>query len=186
MYFRCNIEIGYQLKSTDMKKILLMLVALLLIGEGANGQTNKQKGKRTVIKAKPVMRKDTVVALAPTKWDSTMCFPLSADKNYNLYDYVIYLDDERVIKRFKPFFDKHKYKFSGYVWEALLKDMLADADKEISTNTVIRSESNTVMINITKYQNIKKFPEYMCRIFSNLTKFNEYLQKANRAKMPQY
>ncbi len=169
-----------------MKKILLVLLTLVFVGDVVYAQTSNRKGRRTVIKAKPVVRKDTVVAAAPAKWDSTMCFPLSADKNYSLYDYVIYLDDERVIKRFKPFFDKHKYKFSGYVWEALLKDMLADADKEISSNAVIRSESNAVMINITKYQNIKKFPEYMCRIFSNLTKFNEYLQKANRAKMPQY
>ncbi|OSZ78635.1 hypothetical protein CAP35_10410 [Chitinophagaceae bacterium IBVUCB1] len=170
----------------DMKKIALVVLSLLAVSVSADAQSNRGKNKKMVIKAKPVVRRDTVVAPVPAKWDSTMCFPLSADKDYHLYDYVIYLDDIRVIKRYKPFFDKHKYTFSGYVWEALLRDMLADADKEISTNTVIRSESNAVMINITKYQSIKKFPEYMCPILSNLTKVNEYLQKANRDKMPKY
>lgn len=153
---------------------------------GLLAQTDKQKGSKVLNNTKQGDKRDSVVPKKSDKWDTTMCLPLSIDKNYNLYDYVIDLEDERVIKRYKPFFDKHQYKFSGYVWEALIKDMLADADKEISANTVIRSEGNAVMINVTKYQNIKMFPQYMCRIFSNLNIFNEYLQKANRTRMPQY
>lgn len=173
-----------------MKKIASILT-LCLLSAGVMAQTAKNKKQvakpagKTAAK-KPAVKSDSVSLASLGPWEEGKCFPLNSDKEYNLYDFVINLDDIRVIKRYKPFFDKYHYTFSGYVWEALLRDMLADADKDLSANIALRSENNTVMVNVLKYQNINKFPEYMCGIFSNLNKFSSYLQKADRSKIPNY
>lgn len=173
-----------------MKKTASIL-ALCLFSAGVMAQSAKNKKQvakpavKTVAK-KPAVKSDSVSLASLGPWEAGKCFPLNSDKEYNLYDFVINLDDIRVIKRYKPFFDKYHYTFSGYVWEALIRDMLADADKDLSANIALRSENNTVMVNVLKYQNINKFPEYMCSIFSNLNKFSSYLQKADRSKIPNY
>jgi len=172
-----------------MKKIV-SIFALCLLSAGVMAQAVKDKKPATkiVVKKSGVKVDSTsgksLTSLGP--WEEGKCFPLNSDKEYHLYDFVINLNDIRVIKRYKPFFDKYHYTFSGYVWEALIRDMLADADKDLAANIALRSENNAVMVNVIKYQNINKFPEYMCSIFSNLNKFSSYLQKADRSKIPNY
>lgn len=173
-----------------MKKTASIL-ALCLLSAGVMAQTAKKKKQVTkpavkTVAKKPSVKSDSVSLASLGPWEEGKYFPLNSDKEYHLYDFVINLDDIRVIKRYKPFFDKYHYTFSGYVWEALIRDMLADADKDLSANIALRSENNSVMVNVLKYQNINKFPEYMCGIFSNLNKFSSYLQKADRSKIPNY
>ena len=171
-----------------MKKLASILV-LCLLSTGAMAQTVKKKHVSKPIKTtagKPAAKPDSVSLASLGAWEAGHCFPLNSDKEYHLYDFVINLNDIRVIKRYKPYFDKHHYAFSGYVWEAFVRDMLADADKDLGTSIALRSDNNTVMINVLKYQNLNKFPEYMCGIFSNLNKFSSYLQKADRTTIPNY
>ncbi len=184
-----------------MKKTGLIVLLILAFTGNANAQKHAQKVRKPRVAADAPLGKDSVVKIKPSivkadtalpvkkhvrAWDPSYCFPLSPDKLYNVYDFVIYLDDERVEARYRSYFDKYRYKYSGYVWEALIREMLADADKELSNDIVMRSETNAVMINITKHQSIKKFPEYMCNIFSNMGKFDDYLKKANRTQIPNY
>lgn len=187
--FLLCIEAGVSLQRRIMKRLLSILI-LCLFSASVMAQVAPQKkpvSKSVTNKAKkPVARPDSITLASLGPWEEGKCFPLNSDKEYNLYDFVINLDDIRVIKRYKPFFDKYHYTFSGYVWEAIIRDMLADADKDLSANIALRSENNTVMVNVLKYQNINKFPEYMCSIFSNLNKFSSYLQKADRSKIPNY
>lgn len=187
--FLLCIEAGVSLQQRIMKRLLSILI-LCLFSAVVMAQVAPQKkpvSKSVTNKAKkPAAKPDSVTLASLGPWEEGKCFPLNSDKEYNLYDFVINLDDIRVIKRYKPFFDKYHYTFSGYVWEAIIRDMLADADKDLSANIALRSENNTVMVNVLKYQNINKFPEYMCSIFSNLNKFSSYLQKADRSKIPNY
>ncbi len=188
--FLLCIEAGVSLQQRIMKRLLSILI-LCLFSAGLMAQvTPKKKSvskQATNNKAKkPAAKPDSVTLASLGPWEEGKCFPLNSDKEYHLYDFVINLDDIRVIKRYKPFFDKYHYTFSGYVWEAIIRDMLVDADKDLSANIALRSENNAVMVNVLKYQNINKFPEYMCNIFSNLNKFSSYLQKADRSKIPNY
>lgn len=166
----------------------ILALCLLSVGVMAQAAKDKKPATQTVVKQSAVkadsLNGKSLASLGP--WEEGKCFPLNSDKEYHLYDFVINLDDIRVVKRYKPFFDKYHYTFSGYVWEALIRDMLADADKDLAANIALRSENNAVMVNVIKYQNIDKFPEYMCSIFSNLNKFSSYLQKAERSKIPNY
>lgn len=171
-----------------MKKIASILV-LCLLSVGVKAQTAKKSQITKPVKSvatKTAAKSDSVSLASLGAWEAGQCFPLNSDKEYRLYDFVINLNDIRVIKRYKPYFDKYHYAFSGYVWEAIVRDMLADADKDLGTSIALRSDNNTLMINVLKYQNLNKFPEYMCGIFSNLNKFSSYLQKADRSTIPNY
>lgn len=116
----------------------------------------------------------------------TVCFPMSDDNVYKVYKYIINLNDPKVIRRYRAFFDKHNYAFTGYVWEGLLKRMLNDADKNISDNVVFRVDKNIVAIKVTNYNITRKFPGYICPLLSDLKIFERYLKNLNRNSINNY
>lgn len=119
-------------------------------------------------------------------YNYTNCFPLSKDIAYRYYQYVILLDDKKVIQRYKPYFDKYQLNFNGYVWEEVLTEILSHADNEIMQNVVLKPQNNSLSIKIIKYEVIKRFPQYVCPALNNMKIFNNYLKHIDKAKVNNY
>jgi hypothetical protein len=130
--------------------------------------------------------KDETDHVATKKTDSTLCFPLKRDDVYSLYTFVIDLRDEKIIRRYKPFFDRNKYAFTGYVWQGLLKKMINNADDKIAHNVFIKAEDDIICFTITNFDVKKELPEYICPILSNSSLFASYVKKANRDDINNY
>lgn len=116
----------------------------------------------------------------------TICFPIQNDNVYKVYKYIINLNDPKVIKQYRPLFDKYNYEFTGYVWEGVLKAILDDAEKNISNSVIFRCDKNIVAIKITRYETMTSFPKYICPLISNMTTFEGYLKKMNRGDINNY
>ncbi|MBS1780915.1 MAG: hypothetical protein JST70_16440 [Bacteroidetes bacterium] len=123
---------------------------------------------------------------AHTHQSTTLCFPLIRDRQYNVFDYIIPLDNQKVINRYKPYFDKYGLKFSGYVWEVVLRDMLADTDPSLKNYVSLRSEANRVLIRANTTRARQEFREYFCKTLSNMVTFNDYIRKVDKSKVPNY
>ncbi len=119
-------------------------------------------------------------------YDQANCFPLSKDIAYRYYQYVISLDDKKVIQRYKPYFDKYQLNFNGYVWEEVLTEILSYADNEIIQNVVLKPQNNSLSIKIIKHEVIKRFPQYVCPALNNMKIFNNYLTHIDKAKVNNY
>lgn len=169
-------------------KYVLSIFCLLLLAFSAKAQQTADINSHTRNSkhVKTIKRDSPIIVSKEIYDDTTACFPMSKDRLYNIYDYVINLNDIRVVKRYKPYFDKYKYRFSGYVWEAMLRCMLADTDKDLSSSIIIRSDQINVTMRVTKHTNTQRLPAYLCGIFSNLSRFEGYLKNADRNIIPDY
>lgn len=119
-------------------------------------------------------------------YDYKNCFPLSKDNAYRYYQYVITLDDKKIIQRYKPYFDKYQLNFNGYVWEEVLTEILSHADNEIIQNVVLKPQNNSLSVKIIKQEVIKRFPQYVCPALNNMKIFNNYLKHIDKDKVNSY
>ena len=144
----------------------------------------KQENK--VVTTAPIVEEEETAEKPDKKYDSTLCFPLKRDNIYSLYTFVIDLRDQKIISKFKPFFDRNNYEFTGYVWQGLLKQIINNADDKINHNVFIKAEDNLVCFTITNYDVKTELPEYICPILSSPKLFASYVRKANREDIHNY
>ncbi|MBS1771802.1 MAG: hypothetical protein JST82_02995 [Bacteroidetes bacterium] len=115
-----------------------------------------------------------------------LCFPITRDYFYNVYDYAIYIEDVKVVSKYKTLFDKYQLVYSGYVWEYILKDIIKEAAPAVSKYVVMRSDNRRVLIKIIQRQEVDNFPDYVCKYLTNLSRLEVVIRKIDRKNVPKY
>ena len=158
--------------------IFLTIMPTQVIGQAVKhyNVSNKKSPQKTTINPAKVI--DTV---------DDICFPLAEDHVYNLYGYIIDLQDPFVVKKYSALFKKYDYVFSGYVWEGILKEMInSSEDKDLTENVFIKSQKDMVGFTFTKPDVSKRLPTVLCPIFNNPKTFEHFIKNADRKRIKNY
>jgi len=150
-------------------------------------QTIGQAVKRDSSSIKKSLKKITISTAKVIDTVDDICFPLAEDDVYNLYGYIIDLQDPLVVKKYSALFKKYDYVFSGYVWEGILKEMInSSEDKDLTENVFIKSQNDMVGFTFTKPDVSKKLPVVLCPIFNNAKLFEHFIKNADRKRIKNY
>jgi hypothetical protein len=109
-------------------------------------------------------------------------FPFTLVSSLNNYAVSINLESDDVAKQYGLFI-KYKYTGNGYSYEGLIMQIVEELDKDLLNHITFDSEAGAFYARIDTEENQFKFVNLLSPIFSDLTKLEEWLKKADRSKI---
>lgn len=99
------------------------------------------------------------------------------------YTITAQIEGDGLYPKYYDFFKKHGYEGNGYCWEGHVIQILEKLDKELISHINFDPEAGTFFAIADNKANQMKFVTILNPVFSDLTKLEEYVKKADRSRI---
>jgi hypothetical protein len=113
----------------------------------------------------------------------TNYFPFKIFDNDGQFTITASTESPELYPKYADFFEKHGYSGNGYCWEGHIVQILEKINPELLEHIDFDPEAGAFFANAASKEYQIKFVELLNPIFSDLTKLEEYVKKADRSRI---
>ncbi len=99
------------------------------------------------------------------------------------YSITVAIESEEFFTKYSPSFEKYDYSGNGYSWEGHIHQILEKINPDLLQHIEFDPEAGAFYAYADTEDNQIKFAELLSPIFSDLTKLEDYLKKADRSRI---
>ena len=109
--------------------------------------------------------------------------PFVLSNNGGHYAIIVDIESAELLAKYSPFFEKYNYSGNGYCWEGHITQILEKMSPALVQHIEFDPEAGAFFAYADTEENQIKFAELLSPIFTDLTKLEDYVKKADRSRI---